>query len=179
MLPNLHRRAVLAGLPIVALAPLGVARAQSLEAIDRLGAAVVEAWDKTPLTVRRAIFVTQKASGYGIYEERPTRVFKPGEPLLVYAEPIGFGWKQADGGLYEIGFAIAFVIKTPTGTILGGNENFGRVAQRSHVRNLEFMLNLTLDLTGAPPDDYVLAYMLRDITGPKSATLELPFTIGG
>ena len=179
MLPSLHRRAVLAGLPIVALAPLSAARAQSLEAIDRLEAAVHEAWDKTPLTVRRAIFVKQKALGYGIFEERPTRVFKPGESLLVYAEPVGFGFRRSEGGLYEFGFAIDFVIKTPTGTILGGEENFANVAQRSHVRNLEFMLNLSLDMTGAPPDDYVLAYTLRDITGPKSATLELPFTIGG
>ena len=178
MLPSLHRRAVLAGLPIAALAPL-TARAQSLEAIDRLAAAVYDAWGKTPLTARRAIFVTQRATGYGIFEERPTRVFKAGEPLLVYAEPIGYGFRRAEGGMYEFGFAIDFAIKTPTGTILGGKEDFGNVTQRSHLRNLEFMLNLSLDVTGAPPGDYVLAYKLRDVTGPKTATLELPFTIRG
>ena len=39
------------------------------------------------------------------------------------------------------------------------------------------MLNLTMNVSGAPPGDYVLEYKLRDITGDKSAVVELPFKI--
>jgi hypothetical protein len=36
---------------------------------------------------------------------------------------------------------------------------------------------LTLNVTGAPPGDYVVEYKLRDISGDKSTSFELPFKI--
>ena len=38
---------------------LSAARAQSLEEIDRRQAALIEAWEKTPLTIRRALFINR------------------------------------------------------------------------------------------------------------------------
>jgi hypothetical protein len=39
------------------------------------------------------------------------------------------------------------------------------------------MLNLTTGVSGAPPGDYVLEYKLRDVTGDKATTVQLPFKI--
>ena len=39
------------------------------------------------------------------------------------------------------------------------------------------MLLLTLNVTGAPSGDYVVEYKLRDISGDKTTSFELPFKI--
>jgi hypothetical protein len=168
-------RAMLAVLGI--LLGVGAVSAQSLQEIDRRYAALLEAWEKTPLTVRRALFVSDHPHGFGLYQERASNVFKPGEALVTYAEPVGYGAKDAGNGLLEFGFAVDFLIKSPDGQILTGQQDFARLTQQSHVRNLEFMLLLTLNVTGAPSGDYVVEYKLRDISGEKTTSFELPFKI--
>ncbi|HEX3535888.1 MAG TPA: hypothetical protein VHU15_03905 [Stellaceae bacterium] len=163
---------------ILALAVVATAsRAQSVEEIDRREAAVVEAWQKTPLTVRRAVFVAERPHGFGQFVERQSNVFKPGEKLVAYVEPVGFGWKEAGDGKYQFGFDVDFLIKEPDGKILAGQENFAKLAETSQRRNREFMVTLTMNVSGAPPGDYVLEYKLRDIAGDKSAVIDLPFKI--
>lgn len=153
------------------------AGAQSLEDLARREAALIEAWEKLPLTVRRAVFVAERPTGFGMYAQRRDSVFKPGEPLVIYAEPVGYGWKDAGNGQFDFGLDTGFVIKRRSGEVLGGNQNFGKLAWVSHVRNREVMVNLTLNVTGLPPGDYVVEFQLRDITGSKTASFELPFQI--
>jgi hypothetical protein len=162
---------------LAVLLEISAVEAQSLQEIDRRYAALVEAWEKTPLTVRRALFVADHPHGFGLYKERASNVFKPGEALVTYAEPVGFGAKDAGNGLLEFGFAVDFLIKSPDGQILTGQQDFARLTKQSHVRNLEFMLVLTLNVTGAPPGDYVVEYKLRDVSGDKSTSFEQPFKI--
>jgi len=152
--------------------------AQSLQEVEKAQAALIAAWEKTPLSMRRALFVAKKAQGFGQFEERSSNVFKPGEPLVAYAEPVGYGWKDVGNGMFEFGFAVDFLIKSPDGKILAGQQDFAKLAERSRTRNLEFMVTLTLNVTGAPPGDYVVEYKLRDIASNKSTTFELPFKIG-
>ena len=159
------------------LGVVGLGHAQSLQDVEKAQAALIAAWEKTPLSVRRAIFVAKKAQGFGQFEERSSNVFKPGEPLIAYAEPVGYGWKDVGNGVFEFGFAVDFLIKSPDGKILAGQQDFAKLAERSHARNLEFMVTLTLNVTGAPPGDYVVEYKMRDIAGDKSTSFELPFKI--
>lgn len=156
---------------------VATAHAQSLQEIDKRDAAVIEAWNATPLTVRKAVFVSEHPSGYGEYVERKNNIFKQGEKLVVYAEPIGYGWKDAGGGQYQLGFKVDFVVKGADGKVLGGQENFADMTQTSHMRNREFMVVLTLSLSDAPPGDYVVEYKLHDIASDKTATFSLPFKI--
>ena len=151
--------------------------AQSIEELGKREAALMEAWEKMPLTVRRAVFENQRAEGFGMYQERSSNVFKPGEKLVAYVEPVGYGWKEAGPGSFEFGFNVDFLIKSPDGKVLTGQENFANLALKSRARAREFMLNLTMNVSGAPPGDYVLEYKLRDITGDKSAVVDLPFKI--
>lgn len=145
--------------------------------IGRADAALSDAWAKSPLTIARAVFVAERASGYGIYQERPA-AFKAGEPLITYAEPVGYGYRELGKDTYEFGFTVDFVVKTADGRILAGQENFARLDLRSHRRNREFMLTLTLDVTGLTPGAYKLEYRLHDISGNgKTAGFEQPFSI--
>ena len=35
-------------------------------------------------------FVSSEPGGYGMYEERKSNIFKPGETFLLYVEPVGY-----------------------------------------------------------------------------------------
>ena len=151
--------------------------AQSVQELDKREAALLESWEKTPLTVRRALFETENAHGFGQYNERSSNIFKPGEKLIAYAEPVGYGWKEAGPGQFEFGFDVDFLLKATDGKVLGGQENFAHLVLKSHARNREFMLNLTMNISGVSPGDYVLEYKLRDATSDKSTTVQMPFKI--
>src|SRR5437762_5387408 len=84
------------------LLSISAAKSQSLEEVDRRQAAVIEAWEKTPLTVRQAAFSKGEPRGYGLYDEHASSEFKKGERVIAYAEPVGYGWKENGKGLFEI-----------------------------------------------------------------------------
>lgn len=162
---------------IVLIASVGAGQAQTLQEIERRDAAVVEAWNAAPLAVQHVVFVAQHPDGFGQYVARPDNVFKPGEKLVSYAEPVGYAWKDIGNSQYQFGFAVDFLIKTPTGQILAGQQDFANLSEKSHARNREFMLTLTMTLTGAAAGDYVLEYKLRDVASSKSVTFDQPFKI--
>jgi hypothetical protein len=162
---------------LVLVTAAGATQAQSLEEIDRREAAVAEAWQKMPLTIRRAVFVAERPKGFGQFTGRNSNVFKPGEKLVAYVEPVGYGWKDTGNGNFEFGFAVDFLIKSSDGKILTGQENFANLVEKGQRRNREFMVTLTMNVSGAPAGDYVLEYKLRDLASDKSAVINLPFQI--
>ena len=163
----------------LALTALGAtpALAQSLDDIVRAEKAVDAAWQQSPLRFRQAFFVAEPPTGFGIYKTRPDQTFKVGEKLIAYAEPVGYGWKANDDGTNTFGFDIDLSVKSPDGKELFKQANFSHLALTSHAKNHEFMLALTLDLTGADPGSYVLEYTARDIASDKSAVISLPFKL--
>jgi hypothetical protein len=170
----MNRLALLAA-ALLLLAP--AAPAQTLDEIERREAAVYEAWARTPLSIRRAVFVVGEPAGFGMYVKRATNVFAPTDTLRAYVEPVGYGWKPDAEGGYEFGFDVDFAIKTAEGVAVAAQRDFARLVKRSRVRNREFMLVLTLNLTDAEPGDYLLTYTLHDIAGGKTASFDLPFAI--
>ncbi len=153
------------------------AQAQTLQEIDKREAAVLEAWNATPLTVRRAIFVEGHPEGFGQYVERANNVFKKGEPLVTYVEPVGYGWRDIGNGMYEFGFKTDWLVKSADGKVLGGKEDFADISKKSRARNREFDVVLSLALSDIAPGDYVLEYTLHDIASSKSYTISQPFKI--
>ncbi|WP_132251590.1 hypothetical protein [Methylobacterium segetis] len=145
------------------------------EAAER---AVSEAWGRLPFSTRRAMFVNRKAALYGDYDRRGSNVFAPGEPLLSYVEPIGFGYRKS-GDLHTFEGTIDFSIRTRTGEELGSQKAFQTYSLTSHAPAREFFLNLTITLDGAPPGDYVLVFTLNDTVRKTSTPVEQPFTIRG
>jgi hypothetical protein len=155
----------------------GAAQAQTLQEIDKREAAVIEAWNAAPLTVRRAIFVAERPDGYGDYVERPNNVLKKGDTLITYSEPVGYGWKDIGGGFYQFGFKVDFLVKAADGKVIGGQENFADLIKKSRAHLRDFMVLLDLSLGNTAPGDYVVEYKLRDIASDKTYTISQPFKI--
>jgi hypothetical protein len=156
--------------PTTATAPI------SIKDLDALQLAVIDAWERMPLIVRRAVFVTEKPQIIGAWSERPSNVFKAGDPMITYVEPVGYTWKRR-GDLFDFGLTADVVIKSSDGKILGGQENFAHVSFSNRIKLQEFMLNLTMSAGGLVPGKYVLEYKLHDQGSDKVATFAQQFTI--
>ncbi len=162
--------------------------AQGIEsriAADDFGAALAASrdllglvWDMTPtLGFSEAVLVASPASGYGIYNLRPTTSFKLGESIYVYAEPYGYGFGTPDTGLYSIGFFVDLQVVSADGTVLGEVPDVAELDLTSRVRNREFQATITYDLSGIEPGSYVLVTRLRDKNSAKSGSFETPIEI--
>lgn len=156
------------------LALTGHALAQTAQDIERKEAELLAVWEKAPLTIRKAVFVTEKAPIYGAYSPRPNS-FKRGETLLIYMEPVGYGW-QPQGDNVVLGITLDVVLKSKDGKSLGGQEKFLNYQQASRHKLRELMLNVTLTLGQTPPGEYIAEFIAKDLTG-KSATVAMPFKI--
>jgi hypothetical protein len=72
-------------------------------------------------TFRSALdtFVSSDPGGYGMYEDRKSNVFKPGETFLLYVEPVGYAYgtvTDEDGNrLYTMNFTLDFFISIRMG----------------------------------------------------------------
>lgn len=149
---------------------------KNLEAYDAIRKAALQVWTSGPLLFRKAIFVTKAPGGFGVYDPRPDSVFKPGEKLFIYVEPVGFTWKEKNG-LNHAQIVADLVLKGSEGTVLGQQEGFGTFTFDSRDETMEVMTALTIDFTEAPPGKYAAELKFTDKLGDKSATFELPFEI--
>lgn len=149
---------------------------QYAEAFETMREALYLLWGKSPLHFRRAFFVTQKASGFGVFKKRTSNEFKQGEPLLIYVEPAGYGWRQ-DGPIYQSEVTADFELREPNGNILGGQKDFASFNFRSHDRNIEYFMNLTYNLSGIRAGKYIIGTQFRDKVSGKSASFDLPFEV--
>src|SRR5512133_632874 len=87
----------------------------------------IAALKNAPLGFRHILFVTEAPGGFAIYDPRPNNVFKPGEPLIVYTEPIGIAWQQ-NGDKVSSKLVVDFEVRSPDGQVLGGQKAFGEVS---------------------------------------------------
>ena len=154
---------------------LGRPATQATSEIEQREKDLVAAWEKSPLVIRKAVFVTEKAPLYGAETPRPSNVFKTGEPVLAYLEPIGFGWKP-EGDSFVLGITLDVLLKEKGGKILGGQEKFLNFRQVSRHKLRELMLNVTLTLGSTPPGDFIVEFVAKDLTG-KSGSVSMPFTV--
>ena len=149
-----------------------------LAALSALDEAVEAVWSASPLLFRKALFV-DSASGFGIYAERANAVFKPGEPIIIYSEPVGFGYgKNAVGGL-EINLVADFVLTSDSGEELFKKDEFFASEQPVRYHNREFLMTITLNLTGLPAGKYVGKFKVRDKHSDKTGEFELAFEVAG
>jgi hypothetical protein len=149
---------------------------QHLEAAETLRRAINVLMAQGPLMLRRVQFIAEAPKGFGAYQPRASNVFRPGEPLIVYAEPVGVGWRTINE-THNALIVADFEIRTTDGKILGGQRDFGRFEFASRDQNQEIMTHLTIKLSGAPAGKYVFGATYRDQVNGKSASLELPFEI--
>jgi hypothetical protein len=142
------------------------------------------------------VFVAEGThSGYGIYREHvPANVFRRGETIVLYVEPLGFGHQPItdastqDGGnnrtaantrtLYLINMTADYIISDSSGTQLVTIQDLSAANLISHRQNTE--LSLTLTLSQEEPfliGDYIVTYVVHDQVTGQSFQIDRRITI--
>lgn len=165
-------------IPQAEKAEKALAAGRPTDAVDALEAALDAVWRASPLTFRKAIFVAEPPTGFGAYVPRADAVFAAGEPLRVYAEPIGFAWKR-DGDLFACDLIIDVALRDKSNAVIFEKREMGRMNLKSHARNHEFMMKLDLNIRGLPVGDYTLDGVMRDEVSQKWGKFSLPFSVKG
>lgn len=148
--------------------------ASALAAFDKAAAAF---WIASPLQFREALFA-ESVAGFGNYQPRANQAFKAGETLLLYLEPIGYGFLPAPDG-FRVSLAVDVEIRTPGGLVLGKAEDFAKLEWKARSRTREIHATVSFPLPSLKPGEYLLYLRFRDQGSPKMAELTLPFTIAG
>ena len=142
----------------------------------------LKSWDQLEFEPRVATFVNESAViGNGQYQEH-SNVFPPGENIVLYVQPIGFGHKQIQGQngekLYLMNFTADIVLSMKNGTIVGGGQDITLSQPISHYRNTELYTTLTVTQKNPfPAGDYIFKYTLKDQTTGKSFDISKDVTI--
>ena len=151
-------------------------KGQHAAALETMRKAMLAVWTKSKLAIRNARFVEKEATGYGIFDPRADNIFKQGESMRVYVEPVGYRWSE-ENGVFRSNISADVEIKSPEGKILGGQEAVGRFNFASRARNMEYLIQLTYVLPDIPPGKYVVGTTLHDKIGGSSASFDLPFEV--
>jgi hypothetical protein len=131
------------------------------------------AWEATAgLAFGEILLIAEPAAGYGIFNPRADDKFKVGEPVLIYAEPMGFGYGSPGDGLYAIGFFVDLKVLNEAGELLADMQNVTELNLTSRYPNREFQANLTYNLDGITPGRYVLQTTLRDKNSAKIGSFD-------
>ncbi len=142
------------------------------------GALYETVWDaSTDISFRQVVLVVEPASGFGIYNPRPDEKFKVGEPVILYAEPFGYGYGTPSEGLFSINFAVDLAVKSDTGEVLAEIPDLSVLDLQSRAKNHEFQANLTYTLNGITPGKYVLVTTMRDKNSDKTGSFETAIEI--
>jgi hypothetical protein len=130
-----------------------------------------------PFSIGRSTFVTEPPQGYGMYTPRPSAIYKPGEPLISYVEPVGLSWRPVEGGKVEAQFTVDFELLDGKGDTLAEKRAFGSFTYRGFARNQELFAKLTINVDSPPVGDYVLRYRFRDAISGAVALSDQKFSI--
>lgn len=165
------------GLGAALLVPVPALAETSLTAFDAARQALLSIWAELPLTARNVTLTDAPAAGYGNYTPHQGSEFRTGEPIHVYVEVLGYGWKDnGDGTLSELLDADLNLLNAQ-GTTVASQEKFLTADIKSREKLLETFLTLDATLTAFDPGAYKLQYVLHDRAGGKDTTFEVPITL--
>lgn len=157
------------------------ARLQAMDYVTALAGArdlLGQVWDQVPeIGFTQALLVTETAAGYGVYNPRPTNLFRKGEPIVIYAEPFGFAYGTPGEGLHSIGFAVDLQVLDASGNELASVPNVTQLDLNSRYQNREFQANITYNLDGIAPGKYTLVTTLRDKNSEKAGVFRTDIEI--
>lgn len=156
----------------------GLAAGKPLEALVATQGLVDAVWDQVgTIAFSKVVLVTESAGGYGLYTPRANATFRQGEPVIIYAEPFGFGYGAQADGSWAIGFDVDLQVLTPAGESLIEAPDAMQLVLVSRYRNKEFQANLTYGLNDLEAGTYVLRTTLRDQNSDRSGSFDLTIEI--
>jgi len=151
------------------------AQGQTVQALDALNEAIDAIWTAGPLAFRKVVIVNS-SHGYGDYEERADKTFKPDEKLKVHVEPVGYGYGTADGKT-TISLTADLSFENATGQVLGEAKDVFSISAPSAVKKREFSMMLSFGVPYLRPGDYKAVFTVHDQNSDKTGTFDVPFTI--
>ena len=137
-------------------------------------------WNHTSFHSQFDTFVNS-AQGYGIYQDHKSNVFKPGEDIILYSEPVGFSHVPVivnNTKLYLINMTASIILSDKQGNVLFGKENIPILNVISHVQNTELYARIRLGQSSPfPSGQYVVTYILNDVPSEKSFKIVKDITV--
>ena len=126
-------------------------------------------------------FVNADPQGYGVYDQRNSSTFSPGEDIILYIEPVGFEYGtivEGSDSLYTINFSADFVISDTEGNVLAGQQGLPVSEITSHHQNKEVFIPFTISQTSPfPAGNYVITYTIHDSNSGNSFDVVKEITI--
>jgi hypothetical protein len=177
---HLLKAALIAAAFAAALAtPLPALADASLSTYEAVRTALIAVWDEMPLTIRNATLVTATPKGFGQYERRAERSFKPDEPVIVYAELYGYGVSAKVSGGYVRELSADLALLDSTGAVRANQVGFWSSAEEFETRPLEMHLSFSATLSAFPAGEYTLRFSVHDAAGGKDVSFDLPILLEG
>jgi hypothetical protein len=133
----------------------------------------LRSWEQSNFSSEFATFVIPNTvNGYGIYDEHRSNIFKPGEPIVLYVEPIGFTHKkltdESGNALYNVKLIPSVIISSAIDN-KSASIDFPPFAFTSHRKNTEAELTITVTQnTPIPEGEYKILYTIKDAQSNKS-----------
>ncbi len=144
----------------------------ALAAFDKAAAAFQAA---SPLQFR-TLALAEAVAGYGSYTPRADAVFKDGDTLRIYLEPVGLTFRP-DGDGVRAGVDVDVQIRTPGGLILASAEGFSALQWKAGKPLHDVQATLETGLPSLKPGDYLLLLTFRDQGSEKVKEVTLPFSV--
>ncbi|WP_157739103.1 hypothetical protein [Labrenzia sp. VG12] len=151
---------------------------QPSQAFQEALAAFDQVWAASDLAFTEVTFTDGAATGYGQYTPRENTVFNDQEALTVYAEPVGYAFRQ-DGSSYSYELTASFKLLNLSGQVLAEQENFATFAGSGRTKKRELSAALTFQFSGLPVGDYKLETRFEDEIGDSQSSFTLPFSVTG
>ena len=125
----------------------------------------------------QGLLVAQPSTGYGVYNPRPTNVFKSGEPILIYCEPFGFDYGSPGEGLYSVNLFVDLQVLDASGNQLANAPEATEYNMPSRHKSHEVPVNITYRLDGLQAGNYTLVTTLRDKNSLKAGSFQTAIEI--
>lgn len=129
--------------------------------------------NQSSLAFRKAVIVDSPPLGFGMYTPRKSNVFKDGEVIIVYIEPVGLHW-TLENGIYHSLAMMDYEVRTPDGKVIAGQRAFGKMDFKSREQNQEVMYKVDLRFSGAHPGKYILLLTCHEASTGHSTSTEFP-----
>lgn len=145
--------------------------------IDALEQALEKVRVEAPLSAKPFLLVTRPAQYFGDYAARANTVFRSGEVQNFYMEPKNLTNPRTAAGTYEPAFDVDLQVLTKAGQVVASQDKFAsfRLPTKSPVQDI--FLNLDVKLSGVPPGEYHVRFVLRDANSKKTLTVTQPITM--
>ncbi|MCV0424925.1 MAG: hypothetical protein K5905_05615 [Roseibium sp.] len=146
------------------------------EAFEQALSAYDKAWETSGLAFNVATFTENGGSAYGQYTPRADAVFADGQALSIYAEPVGYAYRETDGD-YAFELTASYKLLNKSGQVLAGQDNFAVFSGNGRSKQRELAAALTFQFSGLPSGDYQLETTFTDEVNENQAGFTLPFTV--